>query len=238
VPFVYFLRSANRLIKIGFSEEGPDQRLAAAQAGSPVRVSRLALLAGSRNFEQLLHARFDEHRSHCEWFRPALELRRFIREYATPWTCPVSPFVKAAGIPPRCHEKQILKDDPWFREAARQCEIGRITASTEQGKAFARVAVLLNHFGYIRDVRRHMLAKERTPLVDWSDLVTLVMRGGPLAERTMHIPRYYLASLHTHGVQQQALNIPGCHRYVADQEYRRDDKAVQEIDVYFHSRVR
>lgn len=77
---VYFIQADNGLIKIGVAGS-PKDRLRTLRTMSPVAL-RLVLVLPGRGApgESELHARFAEHRSHGEWFRPAPELISFIQE--------------------------------------------------------------------------------------------------------------------------------------------------------------
>lgn len=77
---VYFIQADNGLIKIGVAGS-PKDRLRTLRTMSPVAL-RLVLVLPGRGApgESELHARFAEHRSHGEWFRPAPELLNYIRE--------------------------------------------------------------------------------------------------------------------------------------------------------------
>jgi hypothetical protein len=83
---IYFIEAdACKAIKIGYSRSDPNERLAILQTGSPAKLTRLALMAGSLSDEYKLHERFKALRSHGEWFRDEPELRDFIQEHAVPW---------------------------------------------------------------------------------------------------------------------------------------------------------
>lgn len=84
--WVYFVeaRSVNR-VKIGFSAENPDGRFATLDTGSPVTLTRRALVWGGRDVEFALHDRFRRHRIKGEWFHAAPEIEAFVRKYGMPW---------------------------------------------------------------------------------------------------------------------------------------------------------
>lgn len=114
--FVYFVLAPSvRRIKIGFTDESPEIRLNALRTASPVALERLALIAGSLEFEKLLHARFRRHRTHLEWFRANPELTAFILEYAAPW---VEAIRHPSHLPDRNHAAAVIAADPWFLDEA------------------------------------------------------------------------------------------------------------------------
>lgn len=78
--FIYAIQAEHvRLIKIGYSKN-PHARLLDLQTGSAVRLALLAFWAGTMEDESALHARFNSHRSHGEWFFPAPGLVRLISQ--------------------------------------------------------------------------------------------------------------------------------------------------------------
>lgn len=66
-PCVYFIGGEEGAIKIGVSI-GPLERLATMQMGSPIPLRILALTTGGYAVEREYHARFEDFRSHGEWF--------------------------------------------------------------------------------------------------------------------------------------------------------------------------
>lgn len=81
--FIYLIYSeAAHLAKIGFSDN-VERRLAALQAGSPVKLRTVAWFKAIHRDERRLHLTFDAERQHGEWFRPtrsiALAFRRLSR---------------------------------------------------------------------------------------------------------------------------------------------------------------
>lgn len=70
---VYFIGGDEGPIKIGLSN-GPLERLAQFQVGSPVRLRIHALADGGLALERDYHRRFAAHRLHGEWFSPAPEI--------------------------------------------------------------------------------------------------------------------------------------------------------------------
>jgi hypothetical protein len=84
--YVYFLRNMeNERIKIGYSFNRPDERLAMCRVGAGAPLERFALMHGSRILEDALHIRFLEWHVDGEWFNPAEPLMEYIRENARGW---------------------------------------------------------------------------------------------------------------------------------------------------------
>lgn len=73
---VYFIRpvGADGPIKIGFTTQFK-KRWQGLQAGSPVALEVVAVIAGGADLEARLHAAVLEDRSHGEWFRPTERVR-------------------------------------------------------------------------------------------------------------------------------------------------------------------
>ena len=85
--YVYFIQAeSNRLIKIGFSGDYPDKRLASHRVSSPSRLIRLGYLKAAPVVERQVHKVFSAFRSHGEWFYPVAPVVNFIKWNATPWT--------------------------------------------------------------------------------------------------------------------------------------------------------
>ncbi len=78
--YVYFIHGADK-IKIGCASD-PESRLRSLQCGSPVPLTIIALMRGSRRDERSLHRRFCHIRSHGEWYHPADELLDHIAKVA------------------------------------------------------------------------------------------------------------------------------------------------------------
>lgn len=74
---VYLIRAESRprRLKIGLSDD-PARRLRSLQVGSPVPLTLLAHVLGSREKERYLHRRFAHLRSHGEWFEDRAVVRR------------------------------------------------------------------------------------------------------------------------------------------------------------------
>ena len=75
---VYFIDDGF-FIKIGFSKR-PQVRITKLQTASPFKLALMRTILGNKKLEADLHARFRHLKSHGEWFRGELELRRYIRE--------------------------------------------------------------------------------------------------------------------------------------------------------------
>lgn len=67
--FIYFIATTDRsMVKIGSSYD-PGKRRNSLQIGSPVPLEFIALAQGTTADERKIHATFEPHRSHGEWFR-------------------------------------------------------------------------------------------------------------------------------------------------------------------------
>lgn len=75
---IYFIRSYNQFIKIGYSVD-PDYRQRCLQTGSPMKLHLQATMEGCYQTESGLHEMFKHLRVHGEWFRYTDELKWFIR---------------------------------------------------------------------------------------------------------------------------------------------------------------
>lgn len=75
---IYFVRSYNKHIKIGYSAD-PDYRRKCLQTGSPIKLHLQGTMNGNFQTEAGLHEMFDHLRVRGEWFRYADELKWFIR---------------------------------------------------------------------------------------------------------------------------------------------------------------
>ena len=72
---IYFIQAATGtgLIKIGYSNDC-EARLRSMQTGSPIQLTLLAVLPGSRKREQQVHRYWSVYRAHGEWFQPDTRL--------------------------------------------------------------------------------------------------------------------------------------------------------------------
>jgi len=75
---IYFIRSYNTYIKIGYSND-PEYRKKCLQTGSPVKLHLQATMPGEFKTESGLHELFAHLRTGGEWFRYTDELKWFIR---------------------------------------------------------------------------------------------------------------------------------------------------------------
>lgn len=82
---VYFISCGEgEPIKIGYTSQSVDKRLASMQTGVPVKLTVLGEMDGTMTDEQALHARFDADRVRGEWFRPSAELLALIALHKRP----------------------------------------------------------------------------------------------------------------------------------------------------------
>lgn len=80
--WTYFVQSVEGgPIKIGYTSQDPETRLANLQTGSPTVLRIVGLI--SENRERELHEQFEKSRSHGEWFRPTKDLLDFIAKNAS-----------------------------------------------------------------------------------------------------------------------------------------------------------
>jgi hypothetical protein len=85
--YIYFIQcESTENIKIGFSANHPDTRLAAIQSTSPGALRRLGYLRGSRILEQRLHKSFKKWRLWGEWFAPGPEIIAYIQVRGKRWS--------------------------------------------------------------------------------------------------------------------------------------------------------
>jgi len=97
--FVYFIQSGDiGPIKVGWSENGVEQRLATMQTGNPQELRLLGVHYAARPYELALHTRFADQGIRGEWYQPTPELiacaldgpdealRGWLRERAYGWT--------------------------------------------------------------------------------------------------------------------------------------------------------
>jgi hypothetical protein len=76
---VYFIQGQETgAIKIGFTKQDVDSRLAQLQIASPERLRVIYFLDGNFSLENFIHKKFSEFRKHGEWFFPSDEIMRFI----------------------------------------------------------------------------------------------------------------------------------------------------------------
>ncbi len=76
---IYFIQSGNNgPIKIGYTENGIERRLAELQTASPYKLNLICYIEGSSVVERELHNEFDAYKTTGEWFTPSPELNSFI----------------------------------------------------------------------------------------------------------------------------------------------------------------
>jgi hypothetical protein len=73
-----------QLVKIGFTRNNPEARLAALQCGSPLTLDLFAYTDGSEDLERAFHHAFAESRSHGEWFFVHAKLFNFLAYFDRP----------------------------------------------------------------------------------------------------------------------------------------------------------
>jgi hypothetical protein len=77
---IYFITVKDKsIVKIGYSDNVP-KRLKALQIGSPELLYVYAQIHETRNFEKILHDRFQHLRSNGEWFHFTDEIRNEIHK--------------------------------------------------------------------------------------------------------------------------------------------------------------
>jgi hypothetical protein len=90
--FVYFIAPEalfhrdedTQLVKIGYTRNRPEARLAALQCGSPLTLDLFAYTNGSEELERAFHAAFANFRSHGEWFFVGGKLWHFLCYFDAP----------------------------------------------------------------------------------------------------------------------------------------------------------
>lgn len=77
---IYFIQDESTLlIKIGFTEHNPENRLRSLQTGSAGRLILLFVFTrGSRDYEKRIHSCYCDARVNGEWFRPVPGILRLI----------------------------------------------------------------------------------------------------------------------------------------------------------------
>jgi hypothetical protein len=79
-PKVYFVRSSEGLIKIGFTTKPIEERLAQFRNISSGGAFLLATVPGSKQDESFLHRTFKKNKAHGEWFNPSPRLLKTIQK--------------------------------------------------------------------------------------------------------------------------------------------------------------
>jgi len=81
---IYFIQGKDsKRIKIGYTKNDPEKRLASMQTGSPDTLALLFTIEGSLRDEAKLHWYFDDLRAHGEWFECKGDLATFISKYGS-----------------------------------------------------------------------------------------------------------------------------------------------------------
>jgi hypothetical protein len=79
--YVYFIRCAKtKLVKIGFTESYPTNRLRQLQTGSGGKLHLIAFITARANRERELHRQFALHHERGEWFRLEGSFADWLRE--------------------------------------------------------------------------------------------------------------------------------------------------------------
>lgn len=79
-PKVYFVRSSEGLIKIGFTTKPIEERLAQFRNISSGGAFLLVTVPGSKQDESFLHRTFKKDKAHGEWFNPSPRLLKTIQK--------------------------------------------------------------------------------------------------------------------------------------------------------------
>lgn len=83
---VYFIKSEDGPIKIGYTEGHPDFRLETIQTANPYRLIIMGVIPDAgRDIEHRLHCQFDHLAMMGEWFRPGRDLVAYIAAHSEPW---------------------------------------------------------------------------------------------------------------------------------------------------------
>ncbi len=155
---VYFLRPIGQLgpIKIGCSVQ-PELRLDSLTIWSPVRLELICSVPGGHSDERTLHAMFDKHRVHGEWFGASKELLGLIDHCAATGELPALP--KVLKFPTVRHVgyrgRASGKSEPRALKGAKLELATRVRAQYESGMPGAAVAAdngisLATVFKYVR----------------------------------------------------------------------------------------
>ena len=80
---IYFIQAGIRgAIKIGYSNNGVKERIAALQIASPEKLMLIGAMEGTQEDESDLHNKFEEYYIRGEWFKPDIKLISYIHKYA------------------------------------------------------------------------------------------------------------------------------------------------------------
>ena len=81
---VYFIEAIGTdMVKIGFTGNGVERRLAALQTSCPLPLRLLACVQGTEQYERALHERFAAERVRGEWFHLRGDVRAFIDAHSS-----------------------------------------------------------------------------------------------------------------------------------------------------------
>jgi T5orf172 domain len=84
--WVYFiLCPRENLVKIGFTRDHPDKRLADLRTTNASPLEPLMAIPKGIRFERMLHDRFARFRDHGEWFRYVDEIQSYIKDTEKKW---------------------------------------------------------------------------------------------------------------------------------------------------------
>lgn len=77
---VYFFKETGKYgrVKIGTTENSPEERLAQLQIGNPRKLIIIRVVDGGYNLELFLHKYFDEFRLEGEWFSYSEPIKKYI----------------------------------------------------------------------------------------------------------------------------------------------------------------
>jgi len=77
---IYFIKSENNYVKIGYTKDNPKKRLSAIQGYCPLRLEILLVIPGGFSVEKNLHSKFEKYRIHGEWFNLPKSILREIEK--------------------------------------------------------------------------------------------------------------------------------------------------------------
>lgn len=75
---IYFIAAGDEYVKIGFTKESVDKRLAILQVHNPLDLKLIAVMDGGLKEEKRLHYQFNSSMLHGEWFILNRKIRNFI----------------------------------------------------------------------------------------------------------------------------------------------------------------
>ena len=79
---IYFIAQRNEYVKIGYTGQCVESRLAQLQTGNPHVLSILHTMPGDLDTERYLHTMFYKYRVRAEWFYLTAEITNFINHGA------------------------------------------------------------------------------------------------------------------------------------------------------------